>query len=61
MNVQNLKDAFEIQAAKLREQLAEYLPSYIIPEYFVVLPAMPKTLSGKVDRKALPTVLKEGF
>lgn len=50
-----------LNLSSLRAHLAEYLPSFMIPEYFVLLPAMPKTLSGKVDRKALPTVLKDGI
>ncbi len=40
--------------AKLRSQLAAYLPSYMLPQEYVVLEALPRTPNGKVDRKALP-------
>ncbi len=44
---QNL-DAF------LREFLADTLPDYMIPSYFVLLETLPLTPNGKINRKALP-------
>lgn len=44
----------------IKKSMARYLPIYMIPEYFVVLQNMPLTRNGKVNRKALPIVLKEG-
>jgi amino acid adenylation domain-containing protein len=39
---------------KLRQYLAEILPDYMIPAYFVFLDQIPLTPSGKTDRGALP-------
>ncbi|MEU0161715.1 amino acid adenylation domain-containing protein [Streptomyces sp. NPDC006261] len=38
----------------LRRHLAGSLPSYMIPSYFVELPALPLTATGKIDTAALP-------
>ncbi|MER5770869.1 amino acid adenylation domain-containing protein [Streptomyces sp. NPDC001985] len=38
----------------LRRHLAGLLPAYMIPSYFVELPALPLTPHGKVDTAALP-------
>jgi amino acid adenylation domain-containing protein len=40
---------------ELREYLSRTLPDYMIPSYFVPLDRIPRTVSGKIDRKALPT------
>jgi amino acid adenylation domain-containing protein len=39
---------------EVRAHLAAELPPYMIPSAFVVLPALPLTSSGKVDRARLP-------
>jgi amino acid adenylation domain-containing protein len=40
----------------LRQFLADYLPGHMIPTRFLALDRMPLGASGKVDRKALPSV-----
>jgi amino acid adenylation domain-containing protein len=42
-----------VSAAELRRFLAERLPPYMVPARFVLLPALPLTASGKLDRQAL--------
>ena len=44
----------EIDEKELRRHLSAKLPKYMVPNYFVHLPEMPMTASGKTDRKNLP-------
>ncbi|CAM3994351.1 amino acid adenylation domain-containing protein [Bordetella bronchialis] len=40
--------------ARLRAQLAAQLPDYMVPASITVLPRLPRLVSGKLDREALP-------
>ncbi|MCP5051083.1 MAG: amino acid adenylation domain-containing protein, partial [bacterium] len=44
----------EIDVERLRMDLSQTLPAYMIPSLFVFLDHAPLTISGKIDRKALP-------
>jgi len=46
--------------SRLKRSLADHLTSFMIPEYFVTMQSLPMTPNGKVDRRALPVIRKEG-
>lgn len=43
-----------LDPVRLREELAEVLPTYMVPQHVVVLAAFPLTDTGKINRNALP-------
>jgi hypothetical protein len=43
-------------ATQCRVALAAHLPSYMQPAQYVILPALPLGMNGKIDRKALPAL-----
>ncbi|WP_343843588.1 amino acid adenylation domain-containing protein [Bowmanella denitrificans] len=53
--VASRQDGEEVSAESLREHLSQHLPLYMVPEQFVVLPQLPMTTNGKLDRTALAT------
>lgn len=45
----------------LRAKLAQKLPEYMIPRFFIPMKALPRNVNGKLDRKALPEPEAEQF
>ncbi|ORY60966.1 uncharacterized protein BCR38DRAFT_349734 [Pseudomassariella vexata] len=57
-----LRSRVEVKTALdrvLRPWLAERLPAYMMPAFFVEMEAFPVTINGKIDRKALPDPVAE--
>lgn len=44
----------------VKNTMAQYLPAYMIPEFFVLLKSLPTDAAGVVNPLALPVVLKDG-
>lgn len=49
-----MRPEWEFSEAVLKKRLAEELPDYMIPAYFVELESIPVTPNGKIDKRALP-------
>ncbi len=47
------RDAEAIESAEIQQHCARFLPGYMVPEFVAFLHALPKTSTGKVDKKAL--------
>ncbi|MGW0328306.1 amino acid adenylation domain-containing protein [Nocardia sp. NPDC003183] len=49
----------DLDVAQLKSALGDKLPTYLVPDAFVVLGELPYTVNGKLDRKALPAPVFE--
>ncbi|MDQ1355388.1 MAG: hypothetical protein QG657_5698 [Acidobacteriota bacterium] len=48
------RQAGTVDARRLKEYLAHYLPPYMVPQFYVEIGRLPLTPAGKVDRRGLP-------
>ena len=49
-----VKASKDLNISDVRSYLKKYFPDYMIPAYFFIMDSMPLTVSGKIDKKALP-------
>ncbi|MCP5053446.1 MAG: AMP-binding protein, partial [bacterium] len=50
----DIVSASTVAPSMFRDRLAKELPDYMIPQYFVMVEAIPLTSNGKIDHDALP-------
>lgn len=58
--------SYELMVSEIRAYLSNHLPDYMLPSLFIELDAIPLTLNGKKDRKALSnysiqTIVKQKY
>lgn len=51
----------KLSVSVLKNEMEQFLPEYMIPEYFVRMNDLPLNANGKVDSKVLPVIMKEGL
>ncbi len=51
-----LREGMMATTTETRKRLAEFIPAFMIPEQLQILATMPRTASGKIDRRRLPEV-----
>ncbi|XP_014554506.1 hypothetical protein COCVIDRAFT_104780 [Bipolaris victoriae FI3] len=44
---------------KLKKLASTRLPSYMVPQFFLVVDEIPKSMAGKIDKKALSTIFQQ--
>lgn len=49
----------DLKISQIREELAEHLTDYMIPEFIVKIPEIPLNPNGKPDMNRIPIVMKE--
>lgn len=46
--------AKDYAVSKIKEQLASFLPEYMLPQYYMEMKSLPITSNGKIDKRSLP-------
>ncbi|MCR4745305.1 MAG: amino acid adenylation domain-containing protein [Lachnospiraceae bacterium] len=54
-----VKEKDDIKLTDITDYMSDYLTDFMIPEYFVELKKLPLNANGKVDKAALPHVLRK--
>jgi tyrocidine synthetase-3 len=49
----NVTDSFKLNREQIVKSIEKLLPGYMIPSSFMIMKEFPRTLNGKIDRKAL--------
>ena len=55
------KENLEFDEESVNKQMQEFLPSYMIPAYYMKIDKIPLTSSGKMNRRALPNPVINDF
>lgn len=49
----------DLKVSRIRKELSEYLPDFMIPEFMIRMPQIPLNTNGKPDMTRMPVVMKE--
>ncbi|MBE6048575.1 MAG: amino acid adenylation domain-containing protein, partial [Clostridium sp.] len=49
----------QVDISKVREEIRRELPEYMMPAYFMQINTIPLSASGKLDKRALPEIIKK--
>lgn len=49
----------DLKVSRIRKELSEYLPDFMIPEFMIRMPQIPLNTNGKTDMTRMPVVMKE--
>jgi amino acid adenylation domain-containing protein len=57
---QRIKESdISVLQQKLKKQASAHLPSYMVPQFFLIVDEIPKSMAGKIDKKALSIIFRQ--